>query len=390
MFSSFSFMPRLIIVKSLLVSLTLVQITKAETIGATNSPTIPSSNSPATLQLIPTPEVIREVELLVMRGSYDEAIKQAAPYLQTPQKSNPHLLYLRGRAAQSIGAFDKASQDFSLLGDFTPSRRWPTASTYLRKIQELKVLAPANVREVKNGNQLLFRVYYDKESPWLEAVIKLLPQAYAINFNLVNKDLLETPVFVFSNFERFKKFYALNANGIEPSSWVWAAGKSNGIYLCEEHPLNTPSQDINSIYFQIAAAHEFNHCVVGRIIGGASLPNWFSEGLAMMTSPEINRAVGTSYDTRVRKVRKANAILSLRDISRRESFRESVESQNGSDAYAQGYSMTFYLLSILTPEKLTPFLEEIRDTRRFDVALYKFTGLTQEAFYNAWLAELNR
>jgi hypothetical protein len=336
-----------------------------------------------------SPELINEIESLILRGNHEEVIRKSTPLLQKSKANEPRLLYLRGRSAYSLGLYNAAQQDFSQIGDFTPYHRWPLASDYIRRIEDLKGLMPKNIREVKNGQNIPFRVYYDRESPWLDALIKLLPQAYAINSKLLNRSIAETPVFVFSDFERFKKFYALNANNTTPSSWAWAAGKSSGVYFCENHPANTASHDFNGIYFQIAAAHEFNHTAVGRIVGGASLPNWFSEGLAMMTSPQINPAVGHSYDTRVRKAKEANAILSMQDISRRESFRDSVESQNGSDAYAQGYSMTYYLLSVLTPEKLTPFLEEVRESRRFDVALFKFTGLSPSAFYDAWLAELN-
>ncbi len=344
---------------------------------------IPQSNPIA-------PEVTNEIESLLMRGNYDEVIKKATPLLQDSKNGETRLLYLRGRAAYALGSYDVAQQDFSLVGDFTPSRRWPMGSDYVRRIEELKALAPKNIREVKNGSDVIFRVYYDKESPWLDALIKLLPEAYSINSKLLNRSISETPVFVFSDFERFKNFYALNANNTAPSSWAWAAGKSSGVYFSENHPVNTASHDFKGIYFQIAAAHEFNHTAVGRMVGGASLPNWFSEGLAMTTSPQVNSAVGDSYDKRVRKAKEANALLSMRDISRRESFRDSVESQNASDAYAQGYSMTVYLQALLTPEKLTPFLEEIRESRRFDAALTKFTGLTPDTFYASWLAEIQR
>jgi len=337
-----------------------------------------------------TPQEL-EVQTLLLSGNYSATIEKATQAL-TSAKDDPRLLYFRGYAAFYIGSYGLAYDDLKAIGDFKPYNNWESAHIYVERIDKMKALAPPNTYEIKNSKgAAIFRVYYDVEDEWTQAVVALLPQAYRINHNLFNKNTPETPVFIFNDVGRFHTFVHVHSNSV-PAPWAWDFGEASGLFFCETK--SVAAQDTTSAYFRGSIVHEYNHCIVRNITGNASLPAWFKEGLAMSVEPLLAPQTQEQFGRGVRGAVEANSLLSMKAMTDWPSFQEAMEQQTAHlkkcDPYDQGWSMTCYFLTLVPPAKITAFLEDVRDSRDFDKSLRKFTGLSPDEFYNGWLKALSQ
>lgn len=348
------------------------------------TPSAAATKSPATGTSVDVAAAEKEVEKLYLNGSYDDVIAKATKALDDLKKDDPRLRYFRGRAALALGFYGLARRDFSAVGDFKPYEKWKPAPEYVALIDELKGLAPTKTFEIRDDEgAVVFRVYYDRENAWSKAIVDLLPAAYRINRELLGRDLRETPVFIFANPIRFQNFLTAH-DGKEPGAWAWAFGGIGGFYFCQNKLGG--AEDFKSPWFRGTVVHEFNHCLVSRISGNALMPSWFKEGLAMTTEPAIDSQRATQFEYDFQAIIKADELVSMKIMSDPALFQKQVEARDTvkCDPYAQAWSMTSFFLTLVAPEKLTPFLEAVRDSRNFDQTLQKFTGLTPDEFFEKW------
>jgi len=355
--------------------------TVSPSVAAPSSTVAPSSLTPQEY----------EVQTLFLHGDYDAAIEKATQAL-TSAKGDPRLLYFRGYSAFDNSSYDSAYVDFKAIGDFKPYNKWDPARQFVNRMDEMKALAPPNTYEIKdNGGAVVFRVYYDVEDEWAQAVVALLPQASRINHDLFGEKAKETPVFIFSDSGRYHTFVHART-GLIPGTWTWDFGSPSGLYFCENK--QAAAQDTKSAYFRGSIVHEYNHYAVGNITHGASLPTWFSEGLAMSTEPVLAPELQGQFGQGLRQAVEANSLLPMKTMTAYSSFQEAMEQQTAhlrkSDPYNQGWSMTCYFLTLVPPAKITAFLEDVRDSRDFDKSLRKFTDLSPDEFYDGWLKALSK
>ncbi len=329
----------------------------------------------------------RQVAAILSRGDYDATMERSTQFLEK-FPDDPSLLYFRGYAAQTLGDYASAHRDLSVLGDFIPFKGWKNAQELVSKIESLQALAPVNATDIEVQGRVVFHVFYDEENPWASAVVKLLPRAYEINRELLGQGPKPASVWIFSDQVRYKQFMALRGDNI-PVSWLWAGGDLAGVYFCQNLPKMSP-QDTNSAYFRTTVAHEFNHCAVQRVTTNITMPPWFVEGLAMSTAFYLAPKETERFRREFEQAWQANALLSSAQVNDRKYFQDTVEQgiagKSKADPYAQGWSMTQYFLLLVPSAQVTQFLEEVHQSRDFDKALLKFTGLTPQEFFDAWHA----
>lgn len=335
-----------------------------------------------------------EVETLFLAGDYNGTLNKGAQAIAKGGEIDARLLYFHGRAAYDIGLFDAARRDFSAIVEYRPYNGWDSARKYVAQIERVREMAPTNVTQVADDEgRLLFRVYCEEDNEWSKGIIALLPAAYRINRELLGQKTpsRELPVFIFSDATRFRNFVERGSPGKPFGSWAWAVGSSDGLCFCQ-HLNGVAPQDVNSVYFRSTVVHELNHCFVKRITGNTILPRWFEEGLAMMAADTAVPEQKSEYEERFQKVLQNGALLSLSQESDHESFQTLTElfglRRSQADTFAQAWSMTESLVSILTPQKIKPFLEEVRATHSFDKALQHLAGLSPQEFYDQWREQL--
>ena len=355
----------------------------AQTVDAPSTP----KTSPSSGTSVDVSAAAKEAEQLFSRGAYDDAIDKATKNLDALKKDDPRLRYFRGRAALTLGFYGLARRDFSAIADFQPYPAWKAATYYVTLIDDLKALAPPKSFEILDEEgAVIFRVYYDRENEWSKAIVALLPEAYRINRELFGRDMHETPVFIFANPIRFQNFMTAH-DGREPGAWAWAYGGIGGFYFCQNK--TGGAEDLKSGWFRGTIVHEFNHSLITRIAGNARMPSWFKEGLAMTTEPNLAPERETQFENDFQTVIKADQLASLKIMTDSALFQKQVEARAvvKGDPYAQAWSMTSYFLTLVPPEKITPFLEAVRDSRDFDKTLRGFTKLSPDEFFEKWRAQ---
>lgn len=340
-------------------------------------------------------DVVKDVVELFLRGSYGEVIDSASTHLTQGQQLDTRLLYLRGAAAWRVGFFAFAERDLSQIGNFTPPGNWAPTSAYSSKIQKVKRVIPPRVFEVRDGKDVVFRVFYSADDAWTSSIVKLLPRAYQINHKILGNKVTETQVFIFKNYNDFKTFYDLKTDGLAPGNWAWAAADAGIMYFCEGVPGADPAAyEVDSDYFQCTIVHEFNHSLVTAASGSASMPIWLREGLAMVAQSRSSQANSLSNLRRMRNTLSVNGILPLSELSSRDRFvanNEAYVSRKGTygpDAYTQVYFMASYFLSQLPEGGLEAFLTDLARERDFDAVFEKHMNGSLDAFYRGWLAQL--
>lgn len=340
----------------------------------------------------------REAARLLSLGDYDKIIETLSPILAMQEKPDFHLSYMRGRAALRLGFFRMAEKDLRPLGEYVPYKTWSPASRYLQNFEKLKAAAPPLIHEVKHDGQVVFRVYYDQADEWTGRIIALLPTAYRTSRDLVGIDMVETPVFIFRDLARFREFYSERGNGQPPHSWVWAAGSTGAFYFSQRKSDGTEAPRASSLIFRSTVVHEYNHCLVNRLLGAATVPHWFREGMAMVAESRAFPEKLTGYEERMRRVIASGNLLPLENLNRTTEFLDTVERSlearqqkiAAPDLYVQSFDMARYFLKQIKPGTLNKFLMAVRDQSSFDKPFLDYSGMTVEEFFEEWQEQLNQ
>jgi hypothetical protein len=118
--------------------------------------------------------------------------------------------------------------------------------------------------------------------------------------------------------------------------------------------------------------HELVHIALERAYGGIRLPRWFHEGLAMTLSGEL------SFEEQValsRAVFTGN-LLPLDSIERVNRF----DAYGATLAYSQSHIAVAFMIESYTMEGVSDLLRAVRETGRFDSALYREFGLNHREY----------
>lgn len=343
--------------------------------------------------------VCQETEHLTemfQRGSYDEVISRTSALLDQAERPLPELLYLRGCAALRIAWFGAAERDLALLGTYRIGLQWPSASELLLQVQQMRSLCPAHSEVVRVDGKIAFRVYYDTEEDWAQAIIKLLPDASRIGKTLFNAKTYETAVFIFSSRQCLDRFENDLAIQKQPASWGWAKGNRGILFFSKTNGKGEqPGADTNSDYFRGTVVHEYTHSLVHRAVGTLHLPTWMDEGIAMYAAHLITPRDKAYNDQVMRRCVKDHTLLSLRELDTSESFYAHVEKQSayklnpeqpydGPDAYAQALDMTSYLLPKDSQHDFCRFINAYCDSGDMETAFRSTFHRNLDSFYAAW------
>jgi hypothetical protein len=299
---------------------------------------------------------------------------------------------------------DEAKADLTPLADFTPPLKdWPPPAELLEKIEKVRMLRPPQKKEIKHGGEVVFRVYYDEESEWTQTILKLLPQAYETSTTLFRFRMGETQVYIFKDAIRYEDFINAQFPGAL-TSWAWALGGRGALYFCHEayqiyHKRQKRAEDITSDYFRGTIPHEFTHAVLARAIGTVKFPSWLNEGIAQLASSRVFPAMVRENEQRMQRLIAAQALLGLEQLDSDPQFYRSVEhtlaqSDTGvsgvSDAYAQGFHMTRFLLFRQPVRRWSEFIELCRETEDVEKAFQQTFSLTIAEFYQAWREQVKQ
>lgn len=346
-------------------------------------------------------EVLQSAARSYREGAWDSVIGETTPLIDSLSPTadgvrglRSQLQLLRGLAAEQISWFGLAERDLSPFAMADPSGAGLLAANTLRRIERVKPLVPREVEEIKDGDKVLFRVYYEEMDPWVRGMIDSLPLAYETNHRLMGFELLETPVFIFSSNQNFRNFYTALI-GQAPSDTLAGLAASGAILIPPPVPGSRLALGPQTPGFNSMTIHEFNHCILRRVWGRGRPPQWFVEGMASVAEAFADESEGKQLMRRFQRAGEANALILPANLRQDELFRHASElgsrtnrgSTQGPDPYAQGYHMTMYLLNSLKKEQILPFLTSLR-TKSFSDSLVEFAGGTEDQFYDSWMQSL--
>src|SRR5258708_2919156 len=199
-------------------------------------------------------------------GDFESVIAQTTEIMGRSGTLDVTLTYLRGKAEWNLCWFGAAYNDLKPLGDFRPQPTWQTASEIVEKIELMRSLAPSNVAEIREGDRVQFRVYYDEDTEWTKGIRKLLPQAFKINSQLFGVKIYEIPVFIFNDtatFEKFRRARFSNYLG----EWAWACASDGILLFCRtDAKEKLRPENPESDYFKSTVVHEHAHSVFHRVV----------------------------------------------------------------------------------------------------------------------------
>jgi len=318
------------------------------------------------------------------RGQYEQVIDRTSDVIEETEQAVPEYHYLRGLAAYSIGWFALAEEDMAPLAEGTEARQWPEAPKVVSRVAQLREIGPQQVYEVRNGGEVLFRVYYDVDDKWTRSLIAALDDAYRAVTGFYGVTMSETAVFVFADKERRAAFSQV-LFGRAPSEWAWASATNGMLFFCPYAPgyetRQSPSQLPDTI------AHEYSHCLTHRVLGTAAMPTWLDEGLAMHCASLLRAREVEENDIAITRMWVADRIMPLRMISDRGVFRDT---GTAADAYTQGYAMVRFALSEMGRDGLLAMLNDLKADGRFEAAMGQVWNGGLNGFYEDWLAATER
>ena len=342
------------------------------------------------------PQEAARISYVMSAGDFEGAIAQTTEIMNRTGMADATLLYLRGYAKWHICWFGDALTDLKPLGDFHPNAGFPVASELVQEIEQMKALAPTNVEEIKEGGQVLFRVYYDEDTDWTKAIRKLLPQAFKIGSQMYGVKIYETAVFIFKEAERFQKFRTLRFKN-KIGSWSWATGSEGMLLFCRTDAKGkVRAGNTESDYFKGTIVHEYSHALLHRLISNASLPSWLDEGLAMFAETRIAPKNIEKNDQTLKRCFTENTFLSLKEMTASTIFYDMVEKEDpkrqsvpadaysGTEGYQQCLHMVRFFLLNTTEEQRKNFVRVYNTSKNVEKSFQEVFRVSTEDFYASW------
>ena len=384
----------------LLVSLSLLLAPAAHAQFAPSAAPNSVSDAPANDPLAPE---LKQLAAWYGRGFYDDMVHRADELIGDDDGKvvDGRLLFWRGKAFQRLGWWPEAINDLTRaqkMGVQGASGGGSVAEA-LAKIARLQALMPPLTDEIRDGNDVVFRVYYSSDNAFTRDIVASLPRAYRVSRAMFGTDVLATPVFIFDSYPQFRAFYT-ERSGKPPGSWVWAAGSLDGLYFSQQGPDGKTVAANDPDYARATIPHEFNHAMLHHLMGTTPLPRWFEEGLAQVAGGQVVAREEPYNDYSIARLFAANALVPPAQLEQDASFGAHTEvgAQMGREGagliapspYAQSYHMTRYLLSNLKRGDLPKFLNLVRDNNSFSRAFATQFGATVPQFYQSWYEDTAR
>ena len=368
--------------------------------------------APATAATAPAPDLVaRDLEkyrLMFKRGIYGEVladINQKIAALPTDKRANPdpRLLFVRGMAYYHLSWFREAKADL-LVAQKADIHRLVSKSfvqRILQKIDNLTPLLPPNMREIRDGERVIFRMHSFATEGDAATVAQMLPDAYRINRQIFGQDVEAIPIFVFDNYDRFSAFYR-KYNGAAPSSWEWAVTTGTLVQISLRNKKNVAIARYNRPFFYGAIVHEVNHAMINRLMGNAKFPPWFKEGLAQVVEVQVKPDFDADKQRRIAHLFQDDkkGLLPIEKLRKNKFFFDQVElgvtlrksgkRAGAPDPYAQSYGLMKSLLSDFSTAQLQSFLARVRKSDDFDGSFAAEFGMTTAQFYEKWKAKTTR
>ncbi|RYX83036.1 hypothetical protein EON83_16705 [bacterium] len=340
-----------------------------------------------------TPE-LNEIRLLFRQGMYHHIIERATIALDKAGKPAAEFLYWRGYARRQISLLDEARADLEPLGDITGWATLPSAKALAAEVDALIALRPPHQHDIRDGDKVVFRVYYEEESSFLTNVIDSLPKGYKAASTFTGEQTEGVPVFVFGEW-RYERFVQLMTaySKKPPRLWWRILSHAGAIFVSQRNQIGE-SFKADYAYLPVLFSHEMTHLLTRSVLGNPrDFPNWFSEGMARCAEAVYLPSFIAQNDRTIQQLLAKNAILPLDQLASSNALQTAVDNQKGgtqnSDAYAQSYNMTRYLQSLLNGKKMPYFIVLMRDKEGFSGALKQETGMTIDEFYQSWLKAID-
>ena len=316
--------------------------------------------------------------------------------------STPYLLYVRGLTHYRLGWYKEAKADLLIAqkakvgGSLAKARLKQT----LQNIEDRTPLLPPNIRGIRDGERVTFRMHSFAVGSDAAMVAEMLPTAYLINRQIFGKDVEATTILVFDKYDQFSAFQRQIHNGKAPrEGWYPAVttGPVVQISLRDKKDVRKNAPGIHG-----ALVHEVNHAMINRLMGKAPLPQWFKEGLAQIAETQVYPRFDASRQKRIARLFQNNGkgLLPMGKLKQSVCFREQVDlgiamrkegaGAGAPDPYAQSYGMMKYLFTNFSTPQLQSFLRCVRASNDFDDSFAAEFGLTPEQFYQKWKTETAR
>lgn len=335
-------------------------------------------------------------------GSYDVALESASNWIDAaenaapPRAVGPKVYYWRGLAELRIGWFAHAQSDMeiALAGGVNINPDGPQA--ILEQIERIKAVLPGQTTEIRNGDDVAFRVYYGQKDPVTRAILDTLPLAYRINSQMYGATVVEQPVFIFNTMAQMSAF--MQARGItKMASWGWAYGGRDVFYFCLQDPQGTAVSTFGAGYVRASVAHENNHSVFRRAMGNVQVPRWFVEGIAQVAGAQVSKEDVALNDYTIARLFAVSALVPPQNLEDSTAFSEHTEQGAALDRagagkaapspYAQAFHMTRFLLANMRAGQLMDFLNRVREDSDFNRAFAEEFNMTLPQFYALWYAQ---
>ena len=330
------------------------------------------------------------------RGFYDDLVNRADELIGDNPNPDPQLLVWRGLAFFQLGWFAESKDDLTRAQKAGVDAE--AIAETLQKIDKLQQLQPRFTREIKNGDQVVFRVHYASNDAVTNGIMARLPQAYRISETMFGSDVLATTVYIFDSYAYFRAFYQARM-GKAPGSWYGAVTINNVIYMSLQNPDGSAAvADVEHLKSTIA--HEFNHAMLRRLIGTVKMPQWFVEGLAQVAGAQVGANDVALNDYEIKRLFAVNALVPPSKLEASDSFGSHTEIGAGLDRqgagiiapspYAQGFHMTRFLLANMKRGQLGDFLNLARQDNDFNQAFSEEFNASLQDFYQSWYQDTAR
>ncbi len=320
----------------------------------------------------------RDIEQAYRRGQYESVINLTSDVIEATERPDPYYQYMRGMAAYNIGWFAQAEADMAPLAEGDRARQWPEAAKVVDRVGQLRAIGPQRIHEVRDGPDVLFRVYYDEDDKWTRALIAALGDAHRVVSDFYGTSMTQTAVFVFADKDRRSAFSRV-LFGQEPSEWAWASGANGMLFFCPYAPGYETRQSASQLPDTVA--HEFSHCLTHRVLGTAAMPKWLDEGLAMHCASLVREAEVQENDIAITRMWTAGRIMPLDVITDDTVYRDP---ETAVDAYPQGYAMVRFALSVMGRDGLLAMLNDLKSNGQFKPTMEQTWNGGMTGFYDDW------
>jgi len=330
-------------------------------------------------------------------GLYDRVVGQAIDYLGSGQGSDKRIVYLRGMASAQLGDFTTALADFTALGDYVPYPKWQNAQEWVQKVRTTQAVLPPNLITPDKGVPG-FRVYFDRETPFARAVMKLLPTLFVAARDGLRIDPPITTVFITDNPSHAT---AIQNDLFKTTLFTPSPLTSAGAYLFFNEPSDQLQKTVHgnpdTDYFRLLAVDFYATTLLSRGLGRGQLALWLRKGITAVIASALAPAYRDENDRRARDLFTKGFLLPLEELNVAESLKIkglAIDAKGnyvktevlGAEPQTQGFHFIRYMVAKSPRGAAYRFLNLLAEKAAFESAFSQAFGQSPETAYAAWKA----